>query len=109
MNKRLRKKKRIGEFKELGVSVHIGLQDWVDANIFQDHFLENIIEPNNCYFGGGGSGPADTISGFIELGKLKDDPESKLQQIIHSLNHDPSVHTFAFGPTVDAFYGPFDD
>ena len=107
MNKRLRKKKRVGEFKELGVNVHIGLYDWMDTNVFIDHFLENIIEANNCYFGGGGSGPINTISGFIELGKLKDGPIRKLQKIIRALNNSPDVHTFDFESITDAWYGPF--
>ena len=75
MKKRLRKKKHHGEYKILGVEILIQLKDKEGYDSFHNSFIKEAIEGNGCYFGGGGR--EDRIEGFIELGYVSDDPESR--------------------------------
>jgi uncharacterized protein YggL (DUF469 family) len=56
MRKRLRKKKRVGEFKELGFEVRAALRDGLSREEF-DSFVArwlNAVEARRLTFGGGG-------------------------------------------------------
>lgn len=52
MKKRLRKKRHLGEFKELGVVFNVELKQNANISIFFDD-LVNYCEKNNLYCGGG--------------------------------------------------------
>ncbi len=107
MRKRLRKKKHRGEFVEWGVPVAIvrTRKDAFDG--FLDEFIEQAIEGNDCYFGGGGK--ADRLEGLIELGKTSDGPEERLKKIIGWLDAREDVETYATGNMMDLWHGPVDD
>jgi uncharacterized protein YggL (DUF469 family) len=62
MRKRLRKKKHVGEFQELGVELEMTLRAGVDFDEFLDAFLCDAVEANGLAFGGGGRD--DLLSGF---------------------------------------------
>jgi uncharacterized protein YggL (DUF469 family) len=56
VKKRLRKKRRMGEFREWGCVMHFRLKSDSDLNEFLDIFVERV-EEIGCYCGGGGSAP----------------------------------------------------
>ncbi|SLM32175.1 conserved hypothetical protein [Desulfamplus magnetovallimortis] len=107
MKKRLRKKKHTGEYKEFGVSFAIKRNTKDKFDTFLDDFLEQAVEANNCYCGGGGK--EEKFEGFIELGRLSSQPENALKRIIHWLGYRSDVEKYIFGEIVDAWYGPHDD
>lgn len=64
-SRRLRKKLRVGEFKEYGFSVDITFnKNTVRFNDAIDSLIE-FVEINHWIFGGGGDQHSNTISGFI--------------------------------------------
>ena len=77
MRKRLRKKKHRGEFAERGRQLII-IRDRKDGfDEFLDAFIEEAVEANGCYCGGGGK--EDKLDVVIELGRRFDDPEARLE------------------------------
>lgn len=92
MEKRLRKKKHLGEFVEWGVPVAIARKQ-------KDDFIEQAIEGNGCYFGGGGRG--DRLEGVIQLGKTCDGPEERLKKIVSWLEAREDVEKYVIGKWVD--------
>lgn len=107
MKKRLRKKKHLGEFVEWGVSVAILLQREADFNRFLDDFIDEAIERNDCFFGGGGRAPR--LEGVIELGKASDGPEEKLKKVIGWLEAREDIERYAIGTRIDLWHGAFDE
>ena len=107
MKKRVRKKKRLAEFKEFGVPVAIKRKQKSNFDAFLDEFLEQAIESNECCFGG--SGNDDYLEGFIELGKATYNPEEKLRKIFEWLDARPDIEKYVTGDLVDAWYGPFEE
>ncbi len=107
MKKRLRKKKHVGEFAAFGVPVAVKLADKTDFDSFLDAFLEEAIEANGCYFGGGGQ--KDRLSGIIELGRKIDLPEERLDRVSHWLRSNSNVAKYIIGEINDLWYGSFDD
>lgn len=99
MRKRLRKKKRIGEFAEWGVQIGIALKSEQDFDGFLDDFIEQAIEANQCRFGGGGRD--DRVEGFVELGRTLDGPAERLQAIRLWLNARRDVRKYVLGGLVD--------
>ena len=58
MKKRLRKKKHLGEFRQMGFSVDCRIRSGLSEEGFDrfiDHFMDHAIEANGLIFGGGGS------------------------------------------------------
>ncbi|HED04847.1 MAG TPA: DUF469 family protein [Candidatus Fraserbacteria bacterium] len=104
MKKRLRKKKHTGEFTEWGVTVAIVIRQEADFDHFLDDFIEEAIEGNDCYFGGGGRAPR--LEGVIELGRISDDPEEKLRKVIGWLEAREDVERYATGKLIDLWYRP---
>lgn len=107
MKKRLRKKKRVGEFKVFGVSIAMKLSEDTDFDSFIDIFFSEAIEANGCYFGGGGQ--KKRFSGFIELGRSTDLPEERLKRISAWIDTSNDVEEYKIGKIIDAWYGPFDE
>jgi len=107
MKKRLRKKKHYGEFTEWGRQLIItrNRKDGVDE--FLDAFIEEAIETNGCYCGGGGKG--DRLDFVIELGRRSSDPDTKLKRIIAWLDARPDVECQKTGAEFDIWHGNYDD
>ncbi|MFO7878113.1 MAG: 50S ribosome-binding protein YggL [Desulfovermiculus sp.] len=107
MKKRLRKKKRVGEFTEWGrqLAIHRNRQDGFDE--FLDAFIEEAIEANGCYCGGGGN--ADTLSFVVELGCRSDDPDARMAEIEVWLGSRPDVKEWQIGPKFDLWHGDYQD
>ena len=107
MKKRLRKKKHRGEFVEWGVPIAIARNRQDDFDSFLDNFIEQAIEGNTCYFGGGGQ--ADHLEGIIELGKTSDGPEERLKKVVEWLETRQDVEKYVIGKIVDLWHGSFDE
>ncbi len=106
MKKRLRKKKHLGEFIEWGMPIAIARKRKGDFDNFLDDFIEQAIEPNDCYFGGGGKD--DRLEGIIELGRTSDSIEEKQKKVINWLETRNDIEKYATGNILDVWNGPFD-
>ena len=107
MKKRLRKKKHIGEFKIYGVPLAIKRNKKTDFDSFFDAFLEEAIEANDCFCGGGGK--EDKLDVFIELGREDNKPEMALEKIKSWIKSRSDIDQWYLGQVVDANYGPFNE
>ena len=107
MKKRLRKKKHLGEFKFWGASILVRLGQESGFDEFLDSFIEQAIEANGCFCGGGGRW--DHLDFFIELGRSDQDPEGRLQQVTRWLDSRSEVKDYQTGALTDAWYGPFEE
>lgn len=108
MNKRLRKKKRVGEFRELGFRVRFetpGLSaEQIDTLI--DRWLAEAIEPQGL-FCGGSCGPVEW-EGFVQLDQRGSVTEEQREAVTKWLKSESSIKKVEVFPLVDAWYGPFD-
>jgi len=99
MKKRLRKKKHRGEFTQWGRQLVVirnrrdGFEEFLDA------FIEQAVEANKCYCGGGGK--EDKLDVVIELGRRADDPEARLNRITAWLAARPDVKSWKTGEEFD--------
>jgi uncharacterized protein len=107
MKKRLRKKRHLGEFIEWGVPIAIMRTHKNDFDSFLDDFIEQAIERNGLYFGGGGK--EDNLDGIIELGKTSDNPEERLKKIPEWLASRKDIESYIIGEMLDLWHGPFGD
>ncbi len=91
MKKRHRKKKHRGEFAEWGQQLVIirNRKDGFDE--FLDAFIEEAIEANGCYCGGGGK--EDKLDVVVELGRSSDDPTARMKRITAWLDARPDVQS----------------
>jgi len=109
MKKRLRKKKKVGEYKAAGVPIRVHLESGTGADPFMDDFLAEALESNAAL---SSAFPADdpnedSLDFFVELGRWSDNPEGRLDKMTTWLNDHTSVKKFEAGKIVDARYGPF--
>ncbi len=107
MKKRLRKKKHLGEFIEWGCRFVIVRNCKGGFNIFLDDFIEEAIEANNCYCGGGGK--ENILDVIVELGRAVDNPEARLKRIAAWLDARPDVQSYRTGRIIDLWYDAFED
>jgi uncharacterized protein YggL (DUF469 family) len=107
MKKRLRKKKPCGEFTEWGRQLVITRNRKDGFDEFLDAFIEEAIEANGCYCGGGGK--EDKLDVVVELGRRSEDPAVKLQKITAWLNDRPDVQSWRTGDEFDLWHGDFHD
>ncbi len=89
MKKRLRKKKHYGEFTEWGRKLIVTRNRKDGFGEFFDAFIEEAIEANECYCGGGGSD--DKLDVIVEFGRRSDNPDARLSRIVAWLNSRPDV------------------
>lgn len=107
MNKRLRKKKHIGEFTECGRQLVIMRNRKDGFDEFLDAFIEKAIEANGCYCGGGGK--EDKLDVIVELGRRLDDPAARMKAITAWLDARPDVQRWVTGEEFDLWHGDFCD
>lgn len=107
MKKRLRKKKHCGEFTEWGIQLVIIRNRKDEFDEFLDAFLEEAIESNECYCGGGGN--EDKLNVVVELGCRSDDLASRLKRITVWLDARPDVQNWRLGEEFDIWHGDFQD
>ncbi len=110
MNKRLRKKKHRGEFKEMDFRVAVRMQPNLSVeewNHFMDRFIAEAIEANGLMFGGGGRESDNTWDGVVALwdrGSVTLEHRSKIEQWLIG---EPLVMSYYLGEFVDGWYGPW--
>jgi uncharacterized protein len=107
MRKRLRKKKHVGEFAEWGRQIVIfrDCKDGLDE--FLDAFIDEAIEANGCYCGGGGN--AEKLSFVIELGRRSDNPDARFKKIGEWLGTRTDVQSWKAGEETDLWHGDCED
>lgn len=107
MNRRLRKKKHRGEFTELGRQLVItrNLKDGFDE--FFDSFIEEAIEANGCYCGGGGN--EEKLDVIVELGRRSVDRDVRMKAIIAWLKARPDIKGWRTSEEFDLWHGNFHD
>lgn len=110
MRKRVRKKKRIGEFQELGFQTGFRFSNQLDnetRNNLIDRFYDNVIDNNGLEFGGGGEGTE--WNGFAALEIRGSATDSHRQLVEQWYIQEPEVLEYYVLPLIDAFYGDFLD
>jgi len=102
MKKRLRKKKHLGEFTEWGRQLVIirNRKDGFDE--FFDAFIEEAVELNGCYCGGGGK--EDTLEVIVELGRRSDEPDARLKGITAWLDARSDVESWKVSEELDVWH-----
>jgi uncharacterized protein YggL (DUF469 family) len=107
MKKRHRKKKHRGEFTEWGQRLVItpNRKDGLDE--FLGAFIEEAIEPNGCYCGGGGK--KDKLDVVAEFGRHSDDPAARMKRITAWLDARPDVQSWRMGEEFNIWHGDFQD
>jgi uncharacterized protein len=103
VKKRLRKKKHCGEFTEWGRRLIVTRNQKQGFDEFLDTFIEEAIEANGCYCGGGGK--EDRLDVIVELGCRSDDPETKLLKITAWLASRPDVQNWRTDEEFDIWHG----
>ena len=107
MKRRLRKKKHCGEFTEWGRQLVIMRNRKNGFDEFLDAFIEETIESNGCYCGGGGN--EDKLDAAVELGRSSDDPAARLKRITAWLEARPDVQNWKVGKEFDIWHEDFQD
>jgi len=105
MKKRLRRKKHIGEFAEFGRQLIITRNKKQGFDEFLDAFIEDAIEANGCFCGGGGCD--DKLDVVIELARRSHDPDARLKRIIYWVESRSDVKGYQVGPEFDLWHGDF--
>ena len=100
MRKRLRKKKRLGEFREWGREVTFRLSEGSPPEGFLDGFIE-MIEAAGLSCGGGGSGQEWKL--VVELGN--GERAAKWDDVCRGLEARGDVFEWSAGPEFDLWHG----
>ena len=104
MRKRLRKKKHLGEFQELGfeLSFDYVVSDVEEEDALLDAFLLEAVEAHGLLFGGGGG--HGSWSGFAAAGaKGASATEADREAVRAWLEGRPEVRAARIGPLRDAW------
>ncbi len=104
MKRRLRKKRRLGEFAELGFNLRFVVSrrlDLSDRDALLDEFIDEI-ERLGLQFGGGG---IYDWEGFVELCGRGSASEQHRAAILSWLKAHPNIEQPEAGSLVDAWHG----
>ncbi len=74
---------------------------------FLDAFIEEAIESNGCYCGGGGK--EDKLDVVVELGRRLDDRAARVMWITAWLDSRPDVQTWRVGVEFDVWHCDFQE
>jgi len=111
MNKRLRKKKRVGEFRELGFKAGFRFSNELTRstrNNLLNRFIEEAIESSGLQYGGGGDG--NEWNGFVALNKSRGSTFEKHRQAIENwFINEAVVKEYYVTDMIDAWYGHLED
>src|SRR3989304_3596579 len=111
MKKRLRKKKRIGEFKESGFKIGFRFLDELSTESIDhliDRFIEQAIENNGLQFGGGGKG--SEWDGFVVLDKHRGSATDLHREAVKQwFMQESEILEYHVTQLIDAWYGDFDN
>lgn len=104
MKKRLRKKRRIGEFREDCFEITIRFDpslNFEELDAVSDEFI-SMIENNGLQFGGGGNA---TWTGIVEGPWRGTVTAADREKVLAWLHAHPKVVDVSAGPLRDAWYG----
>ena len=104
MKKRLRKKRRLGEFRENCFELTFEMSPTLnddETDLLTDSFIE-MIEANGLQFGGGGK---QRWSGIVQGTYRGSAKESARKSVLGWLDQNPDVVSAEAGPLRDAWYG----
>lgn len=110
MRKRLRKKKRIGEFQEFAFLTGCRLVDNLEeetVDSFIDTFVEKAIEDNGLAVMGGGSGREFGWSVVTERSRGTVCEEQR-RMVEKWMTQRSEVEAYYVSPLIDAWHGDFD-
>lgn len=103
--KRLRKKLRRGEFKELGFRVSLQFSSELtkaERNSLLNDFIQQAIEANGLIFGGGGVG--STWDGFVTLDARRGSAsEAQREKVVEWLSGDRRILEYEVSRLRDAW------
>lgn len=104
MKRRLRKKLRTGEFRELGFHVRFAFAPEIsseDSDEVHDAFIAEAIEGNELHFGGGGD---RVFEGFVTCARGRSSvDEDRREAVRRWLAEHPLVNEVEVGDFVDAW------
>jgi len=106
VNRRLRKKKRVGEFREFGFPVRFSFSEQLsvdERNSLLDDWIRLGIEANGLQFGGGGG--SNIWEGFVALEGRGSATDDHRRIVDEWLSKEPRVLRHEVGPLIDAWYG----
>jgi uncharacterized protein len=105
MKKRLRKKKHLKEFQELGFTAKYTARGDLSEEEKDDllwAFLEHAIEANNLLAGGGGG---NSVELFVTTAKIRGSvTEEQRMAVLEWLKGEPRIASFGVGRLMDAWY-----
>jgi uncharacterized protein YggL (DUF469 family) len=107
MKKRIRKKTHRGEFAEWGRQVVITRNRKDGFDEFLDAFIEEAVEAQGCYCGGGGK--EDKLDVVVGLGRNSDERAGRLSAIKAWLDARPDVQSWKIGEEFDLWHGDSQD
>ncbi|HUF49386.1 MAG TPA: 50S ribosome-binding protein YggL [Longimicrobiales bacterium] len=108
IRKRLRRKKRVGEYREFGFPVAFRLEPHLvetEVDAFIDDLID-IMEDNDLGFGGGGK---LEWQGYVTRSSRGSATDSDRETLHAFLQRDSRVQVAAVGPLNDAWYGNWDE
>ena len=108
MRKRVRKKRRLAEFREFGFEVRLTLKPGLteaERDSLMDRFILEPIEGNGLLCGGGG-GP-DVLEFFVHRASRGTATEADRQAVAAWAGEQPEIVEHAVGSLIDAWHeGP---
>lgn len=111
MKRRLRKKKRLGEFKEFGFSVGFRYSNALDGNAEDEltaRFIDEAIIDNGLQFGGGGCSPE--WRGFVVAEKKRNSTSKHHQEAVEQwFIQESEILEYYVTPMVDTWHGNYND
>ena len=105
MNKRIRKKHRVGEFRELGFEVRFTLPDTMDddaADAMVERFGAEAITANGLAFFGSG---LRTVEGIVIAASRSSATEEQRAAVEAWLSAQDGIDGHQVGPLMDAWHG----
>lgn len=105
MNKRIRKKKCIGEFKELAFSLEASYEKLTPENA--DEMVEKILDKvHDLNMTCGGTFDLDHFDLFVVTGRIHTDEEKRRAELIDFIKAISGIKDLKAGDFVDAWYSP---
>jgi len=107
LNRRQRKKHRVGEFQEFVFEVRAAFRqplDEADYDVFLDDFIEMIESRQLCVGGMGGHLPLAETSGVVQTMRRGSPSEEDRQFVVNWLRQRPEVASAEVGELVDGWY-----
>lgn len=99
MRRRLRKKKRLGEFREFGFEITAQLSPGADHEAFMDRLID-AVEARQLGVGGGGSKDFQCFIARLGRGSANDEDRDALGRFFAE---DPAIVQHEIGPLIDAW------